>query len=315
MSDAAETNGHGGTETPPESDDTAERHETNRLGRAGAWLLTTIPKPIIGFRETLFKRMAVKSLENYYKASGGDALGINAQPGQRIEFEPIKYRTPEETDEGEKPGWKVKGRDKVWHPGRDGNSVDYLGRAPAVLLDDDDHAQAGWLKPRIGEAIDLDNYFPVFTNPTFRCTLEYGDDTAADVTNGAIPDGGYADKPIDFELDGVEEAGEWLGDTVIDIDSGDGYDGMRISARKAAQWRAEETDSEHMQMQEDRGYIRGLANGDEGPGIIKLLLICAGIILGTLAIVLLGPKLLGSGGGGGSLPSLMVNTLGTVGAI
>jgi hypothetical protein len=52
-------------------------------------------------------------------------------------------------------------------------------------------------------------------------------------------------------------------------------------------------------MQEDRGYLRGLANGDEGPSVFKLLVLCAAIILGTLAIVLLGPELV-SGGGGSS---------------
>ncbi len=67
-----------------------------------------------------------------------------------------------------------------------------------------------------------------------------------------------------------------------------------------------------MQMQEDRGYLRGLANGDEGPGMVKILLICMGIILGTLAIVLLGPELVG--GGGGSMNPL-VSTLSMLGPV
>lgn len=298
------------TEPDADTDTDAEDHikrptkEMSTLGRLGAKVLTTIPKPLLGVRGTLFKRMAVKSIENYYKTAGGDAMAINAKPGQRVELEPVKYRAPETIDEGEKPGWKAKGRDKVWNAASEGNSVNYLGRTPTVLLEDDDHVEAGWLAPRAGEAIELDQYWPLFTNPTVVAELN-ADDTTLNRNGSAVADGG-------FELE-LGSPGEWAGDNVVDLDSGDGYDGMRISTKKAREWRAENTDSEHMQMQEDRGYLRGLANGQEGPGIMKLLLICAGIILGTLAIVLLGPQLLGgSGGGAGSINPLMT-TLAAVG--
>jgi len=284
------------TDADADTDNDAEDHikwstkEMSTLGRLGAKVLTTIPKPLLGVRGTLFKRLAVKSIENYHKTAGGDAMAINAKPGQRVELEPVKYRAPETIDEGEKPGWKAKGRDKVWNAASEGNSVNYLGRTPTVLLEDDDHVEAGWLAPRAGEAIELDQYWPLFTNATFAPKAING----ADQNGHARADGGLS---IDLEL---ADPGQWAGDNVIDLDSGDGYDGMRISTKKAREWRAENTDSEHMQMQEDRGYLRGLANGQEGPGIMKLLLICAGIILGTLAIVLLGPQLLGGSGGGGA---------------
>jgi hypothetical protein len=58
-----------------------------------------------------------------------------------------------------------------------------------------------------------------------------------------------------------------------------------------------------MQMQEERGRLMGLLDGQEGPSMTKLLLICAAIILGSLAIITLGPELLGGGGGGGGIPS------------
>jgi len=263
------------------------------IGRLGAKVLTTIPKPLLGIRGTLFKQMAVKGLENYHKAAGGDAMAINAKAGQQIELEPIKYRTPEEVGEGEQPGWKVKGRDKVWNPGAEGNSVNYLGRTPTVLLEDDDHVEAGWLAPRIGAAIELDNYRPVFTNAEFDLVPDFGTGPGADRNGHTVADGG-----MEFDIE-LTQPGEWAGDNFVDLDSGPGYDGMRVSTKKAREWRVEESDSEEMQRQEDRGYIRGLANAEDGPGIMKLLLICAGIILGTLAIVVLGPELLSSSGGGG----------------
>ena len=269
----------------------------SKLGAWGASVVSLIPKPLLGVRATLYKRLFKKSLQNYYKASPGDAIAINAKPGQQIDLEPVGYRTPEEVDEGEKPGWKVKGRDKVWKPTKEGNSVNYLAKTPTVLLEDDEHVEAGWLAPRIGQAIEMDQYWPLFDVNEINAEITaVVDDANLGGPNPAVPDGGSRAAEVDLSINGLAK---WSEDNIIDLGSGSGYDGMRISASKAREWQAEHTDSEHMQMQEDRGYLRGLANGDEGPGMVKILLICMGIILGTLAIVLLGPEVVGGGGGGG----------------
>ena len=267
------------------------------LGNLAAGIITRIPKPMFGVRGRMFKAMARASVRNYHKTAGGDAIGINAKPGQEIELIPVKYQSPEETDEGGRPGWKAKGREKTWNPGTEGNSVNYLGRTPTILLQDDDHVEAGWLAPRIGEAIEMDQYSPLFVGNDFQVNVDYGSG------GNAYADGGNPNR-VQFDL---ETLGQWAGDNVIDLSSGSGHNGMRISTTKAREWRAEKSDSEHMQMQEDRGYLRGLANGDSGPGVLKLLLICGAIILGTLAIVLLGPKLIG--GSGGSVSGPLMSTL------
>ena len=281
-------------------EDTYERptKDESTVGKLAASMVTLVPKPMLGIRGTLYKRMVIKGLENYHKTAGGDAIAINGKAGQQIDLEPVQYRSPEGVDEGEKPGWKVKGRDKVWNPGKEGNSVNYLGRTPTVLLEDDEHVEAGWLAPRIGQAIEMDNYWPIFTNAKFNAVIDAG--AAGGGRNPAMADGGFGN--IELELD---HPGEWAGDNIIDLGSGEGYDGMRISTAKAREWQAEHTDSEHMQMQEDRGYLRGLANGDNGPGMVKILMLCAAIILGTLAIVLLGPELVGGGDGGGGINPLI----------
>ncbi|CAI49742.1 uncharacterized protein NP_7026A (plasmid) [Natronomonas pharaonis DSM 2160] len=271
--------------------------------------LTSTAFRIVPFTGRLFKRMAVKSIENYHKKAGGDAVGIVAKEGQQIDLIPVKYRTPEEVDEGEKAGWKAKGIDKVWNPGPEGYSVNYIGRTPTVPLQRDDHVEAGWLKPRIGTAIELDNYWPLFVNPDITANIDYG---AAGGSQRARADGGINDPAVSFELD---SPGEWAGDNIIDLDSGDGYDGMRISFNKAKEWRAETTTSESMQMQEDRGFLRGRLSGDEGPSLFKLLLLCAAIILGVLAIVLIGPQLVGGEDGGSSMNPLLVNSLMAFGAV
>ena len=285
-----------------DSDDTGRpTKEESTIGALGAKVLTSIPKPLLGIRGTLFKRMAIKGIENFHKTAGGDAVAINAKAGQQLELEPVLYRTPEEVEEGEKPGWKVKGRDKVWNPAKEGNSVNYLGRTPMVNLEDDEHVEAGWLAPRVGQAIELDNYWPIFTNPEINAVIDAGDPAGAD----ARADGGMN---VDLELD---SPGRWAGDNLIDLDSGDGYDGMRISASKAREWQAEHTDSEHMQMQEDRGYLRGLASGDD-TDVVRIFLYAALLVIGVLAVVLLGPELVGGSDGGGGINPLMIDMAATL---
>lgn len=256
----------------------------------------------IPFRQKLFKGMAVKGLEKYHSIAGGDAIGLVALPGQQLKYLPIKYISAAEAEEGQKPGWKAKSIDKTWNAGSEGRVVDYLGKTPIVLLDEDDHVEAGWLKPRIAEAIELDNYDPVFTQPVINPVFDVSVDSSPGV-NGAQPalsDGGVtADlsdqiniTEDDFEGFEVSELGAFASDSLINLSSGVGYTGMRISHRKADEWAAETSTSEEMQHQEDRGYIRGKMH-DSGPDTTKLLLICAAIILGTMFAVFGLPVLLG----------------------
>jgi hypothetical protein len=277
--------------------------EHSRVGAIVASLISLVPKPLLGVRGTLFKRMAIKSIENYHKTAGGDAVAINAKAGQQLALEPVAYKAPEECEEGERPGWRVKGREKSWDPAKEGNSVNYLGKTPVVALDDDSHVEAGWLAPRIGQAIEMDRYWPLFTNPDISAHIDMR--AGGGAANGAIADGGTS--TINFELD---DLGQYADDAIVDLNSGPGYDGMRISMSKAREWQAEHADSEQMQMQEDRGFLRGLANGDEGPSLFKLLLVCAAIILGTLFAVFGLPQLLGgSGVGAGGINPLLLGGL------
>ena len=227
----------------------------------------------------LFKKLALGALEQYHKKAGGDAIGLVALPGQQLDVVPVIYRPPTDAEDDEAAGWVAKGMNKSWNAGSEGRVVDHLGDVPIVALDHDDHAETGWLAPRISEAIELDNYDPIFTEPDFNVTVDAG-------PGAAIADGGY-----EIEL---EEPGRWMGDAVIDLDSGPNHDGMRISFRKATEWRAETTTTEEMARQEERGYYQGLAQGDSGPSAVKILLLSAAIILGTLAMVFVVPEMMGS---------------------
>lgn len=278
-------------------DDADEEVQDARESRLGGFI-GSLPR-LIPRQSKVFRAMAMKSLKGYYKRSGGDALGLDARAGQQLDLVPIKYRSADEcdTEAGEKPGWVAKGSDKTWNAASEGRVVDYLGDTPVVALDHDSHVECGWLRPRIGEAIELDNYDGVYTRPQIEPNLNVY--AAPDADGGLATDGGQADN-VEMQLQqlALQDPGRWAGDALIDLDSGDGYDGMRVSFRKATEWQSETTSTQEMQMQEDRGYLRGKA-GTDGPSMTKLLLICAAIILGSLAIFVLGPELVGSGGGGG----------------
>jgi len=302
-----------------------ERPQTEEsiIGRWAGKAIATIPKPMFGIRATLFKRMATKSINNYYKTiSGADAIAINAKAGQRLDLVPVAYRAADECGDDEVPGWYAKGRDTVWTPATEGNSVNFLnGKTPTVMLEDDDHVEAGFLASRIGEAIEMDNYWPVFTNPTFRAHFNDPSTTKQVPAAGQQPlaDGGaqrQIQQPLDQwayqNLTNVEfdKPGVWSGENIIDLNSGAEYDGMRISTAKAREWRAEHADSEAMKRAEDRGRLME-ALGGEDVDITRLFIYAALFALAVIGVVLLGPELVGGGGGGGINP-LMINAVGAL---
>ena len=285
-----------------DADTESEDKDPDRRSLTGA-IIATLPR-LIPKWTSIYRTMAIKSIENYHKASDGDAVAIDARAGQQLDLTPVKYRTAEECDEEEKPGWVEKSGDKVWNAASEGRVVDYLGRAPIVALDRDSHVECGWLKPRIAEAIELDQYGPVYTDPNFDVTID-----AQAGAGQARADGGV---PGSFSMD-LQDPGRWAGDALIDLDSGEGYDGMRVSFRKASEWQAETTTSQEMAMQQERGFLMGLMDADSGPSIVKLMILCAAIILGVLAIVIIGPDLVGGDGGSSMNPLTMMP--GLLGAI
>src|SRR6056297_4108634 len=284
------------TEFTPSDDNTPERG--SRAAGVTAKAITLGAK-LIPKQSVLFRKLALNSIKQYHKRAGGDALAIDAKAGQQLDLTPVRYRAAGECEEGEKPGWVAKDGTKTWNAASEGRVVDYLNNTPIVALDRDSHVECGWLRPRIAEAVELDQYGPVYTNPQLQLVAD------ATQSNGqAVADGGTP------ELE-LGSPGQWAGDALVDLGSGDGYDGMRVSFRKATEWMAEQTTTQEMQMQEDRGYIRGLAGGDR-PSLTKLLLICAAIILGSFLIAFVGPEIAGGGGGGGGINPLMIDTLATL---
>jgi hypothetical protein len=292
---------------PPEKNESNGLYPTTgALGRAWNNFARSFV-PVIPFKQRLFHNMAMKGLKNYHRAAGGDAIGLVATAGQRLDLEPVKFLTAEQRrdrDEPERPGWKSKKRDKTWAAGTEGQVVDWLGKTPVVLLQNDDHVEAGWQRSRVAQALDLGNHRPLFQNPQIEVTPQYQVDFSS-APGAAVTDGGELDlsaEDLDFALQhsGAEivSPGDFAGDNIIDLASPEGDAGMRISHRKANDWFQSTTTPQEMQMQQDRGYIMGKLGADE-PNAFKYLLVAGAIVVLSLLAVFVLPEVLGGGGGGG----------------
>lgn len=261
---------------------------------------------LVPFRQRVFRRMAIKSLYNYHRVAGGDAIGFNALPNGKVDLQPIKYKDALGGDD--KPGWKAKGREKTWGAGAEGRGVDYIGKTPIVLLDDDAADKGSFLQSRVAEAIDLGQHQPLFTNPEF--ILEVQSPPEADGSGPAVADGGQVDGgPVTLSAPQLKAEGVFSSDCIIDLSSPSGADGMRVSWRKYKELYGETATTEEMKRQEERGRIAELKKNDKANLAFKMMLVALGII----AVVELGPTLVAGlfgvtgsagGGGGSAIPTL-----------
>ncbi len=284
-----------------DGEDSVSKAETRGedAGEAVARTLNTAGRAITGFilqfvyaftrvlpkSSALWKNLMLKSAKAYEKRTGADAIALNARPNGTIDPIPVKW-----SPNGEKSKWVSKNGDLEWGPGSEGRNTDRLGKANVILVDEDGLEKWETLDARVAEAIELDDWDPLYTNPTIQKTVI----DSSGVDRQAVADGGYPQDAMQSYT--LRDRGE-LSDALIDISSGDGLDGMRVSWRKFKELRQETTTSEEMQRQEDRGRIAEMEGKEE---LAKKMLIIAGaIVVLSLAMAFVVPKLLASGGGGG----------------
>jgi len=274
----------------------------DRLARVTAGTVAFGTRLIPKLRERLYRRLTTKSLKGYYKTAPGDAIGLIAEPGQKLDLRPVGYRAPKDCEEHQKPGWVERGGDKVWNAGTEGRVVDYLGDTPIVALERDSHVEAGWLKPRIAQAIEFDNYDGLYTNPEINADVVADLSVDSATGGGAVADGGTQPGVVDV---GLQDLGQYQGAQILDLDSGDGYDGMRIDFGKASDWAFETTASEELEKAQERGRLKGMLGTDQ-TDLAKVYFWAAIFALLVIATVTIGPSLVGGGGGGGGINPLTV---------
>jgi hypothetical protein len=249
------------------------------------------------------RKLMMRSTHKYHKMTGGDALGLRARPNGQIEPTPVKWvdavRPMEELEEGEpkKPGWSVKNEPRTFGAGGEGRNVDWFGRTPVILLDDDNPERFETLDARVSECLeDPDRVDALIEDATINVTGVI-DQTAYqpdDSSDQAVADGGQPAVQDHYDVLFSDIARGRLKDKLIDVSSGEGLDGMRVSWRKVQEQRHEQTSTEEMHNQEVRGYLAGKAGEDDKSDLVKKLALYFILgILGFLALIFLGPQLVG----------------------
>jgi len=277
----------------------------DRISTAGASALAgTLLKgaKLIPMQSKLYRKLAVKGLKGYYKRSGADAIGLEQRPNGELDFVPLTYLASEVTDEGQRPGWQVHGRDRSYDAASMGDSVHYLKDTPIVPLHSDATVESTWMAPRIAEAVELDQYFPVFEGAQIQANFEVPPTVGQNGNANALADGGQLDAADQFRGFDLLDPGHYAGDSVVDLNSADGHDGMRISFSKAQDILDERTTSERMDMQEQRGRIMSQLQGGKEAYAMKMLLIAAAAIVLSIAAITVLPELIGGDGGGSINP-------------
>jgi len=263
------------------------------LGAFGKFLLsifTGLMKPLPVIKNKVWKKLLGVSLKQYHRASGGDRLGLEVQPSGKMDLTPVKYRGPDQCDDDEQPGWKAKGRDKVWRPTTMGQDGYRLAKVPVVPLDSDSWKSTNVLESRVAEAVDQGETRPLYSVEEAHLTAEM--DYGAGANGTAVADGGAN---LSFE----PRTSPIFEDTIIDLGSDD-YDGQAVSWEKSKELMLETVSTEEMDLHERRGELAGKAGQDRKSFVIKVMLIGAGLA----ALGLVGEELMaffiGGGGGGDS---------------
>lgn len=278
--------------------------------RTAIWLsLRAIGDAIFGFVRNLlalpvlsvigrkiWKGMLARSLHAYHKAGKGDAVGLVRKPSGQIEPTAIRWKTSDETDDDERPGWHARAFDHSWKPDTYGRELPRMGKTPVKPLDLDSWRATSFMEARVAEAVDQGDTRPLYRvdEANLTATLDYQGGQA-----GAVADGGAVVNSIEFDPRGSPV----FDDTIIDLGSCD-YDGHAVSWNKAKELYAERTTTDEMDQQEQRGFLAGRSKQDMKSWMLKILLIGGAIA----ALGLIGPELIqalfggGGGGSGGVIP-------------
>lgn len=283
------------------TDPTAERAADGIRGGvsvAAAWVgggainfISSLTRPIPAVGERLWGGMAKRSLHYYHKASGGDRMGIEIMPSGEAQLQPVKYRPPEACDVDEAPGWKAKGRDKVWKPTTGGQTGPRLHKTPIVPLSSEAWRASNTLEARVAEAVDQGETRPLYALDEADLTVTL-DAEAAGGAEAALADGGYQEASINPRSMPVYQ------DEIIELNSDD-HDGQAVSFRKVRDMWLEQTTTEEMSRQEERGFLAGRSNKDMMRFAFKIFLIAGLVAIAGLIGKELINALFSNGGGGG----------------
>lgn len=334
-SEAADDNSHD-TEDAPDRDLRAEVTETaeqasawladatartressvgERLGKALAWpvlfLATQLGKTAVTFARMLGRLTGENLWRNLIKAGykgllkstkNADAIMHVMHKGQLI-HEPVAW-------DNEEQHYRTHDKENWWNaPDESSHLYTAYSAVPTMWASSSANHVGDHVQAEVAEAMEFGNDRPLYKKPTVKTeTLEAP--PAAGQGSGARADGGN----VAVTTATVENPGR-LEDFVVPLGDPGGGDvgGRTVSGNKYYSTYPETTDTEEMHQQEWRGRQAERDMDEMMDRIQKIVLYAFVAVLGTVALFVLGPKILnstGGSGGGGLVPLMQTLPLG-----
>lgn len=322
MSDATDTDGGNGTEEPTagslreyydDLDAQREwgRQQTTRAGAiagdalAGSVRMTVVNillfvTRFIPFSHRFWRGVVQAGYQGMLKSKGGaQAVGHIMESG-RVRLEPMAYKRDHEEAPMDDPRW-VTSDGEWWHGTQD--STYHFGKVPVLWASARANELGNHVTAETAEVLDLGAGQRVHEDATVQHLSVNVDPQSHGSLDEAMADGGTIQGPTEQVT--VSDPGV-LSDELVSLDEQLSADdaGRVVSMDKYYETYPETVAPEKMQEQFTMGYMAGRDPSEYKDFVMKVMLIAAGIIIA----VLLGPSLiqalLGSGGGGVSVPVL-----------
>lgn len=237
----------------------------------------------------MWKGLLKASYKGVYKSSDDiDAIG-HIMVGGEIKHVPVTY-------DHEKEQYQTLSDDPEWWDTHAANDHEYrVGPVPAIWASSSANDVGSAVQADVAEALDIGQDGYLYEGAQVNHVQMLAPESAG-MSGDAVADGGHVVNQVE-EYVSVQSPGK-LSDRVVDLSIADDADARVVSMDKYHDTYPEKTDSEKMQRERQIGRLME-TDGDGRSWAMKMLLIAvAGIVL-SLAIVVLGPMLLGSAGGGG----------------
>jgi len=277
-----------------------------RALHAGAKNAAEVFEIIIPFKSRLYRSLTRWAVERMHKTGGGDAVAARIGEDMSLSLEPAKLKDADVDEDGaDQAGWHLKSTDRVWDETMGGRDIARLGKAPVVFLPDDSTRRVSAIEAQVKNAFsrgDWQHLFRVEQEGAVEMDTTLYVDPRAAGGDGAIADGGQNVTDHDTLPTTVKHA--VLEDTLVDISQPG-----RISMARLSEMYRQAGDADRMDEVGRLNYEAGRLDAEDTDVIgkvFKLLLAIAAI----LAVVLIGPDLLGSATAGASGGSLVPFVLG-----
>jgi len=265
----------------------------------------------------LYRKLARWAIYQMQKATSADAIAnVRLQSGAE-DLRPAKWVEGAEDEKG-RTGWKVAGVSGRWDPAVENKETNPIGKARLLHLDADETEAATWAEASMDNALQLDRERYLFRNATVRAVFDVGGRSSVEqaIHNGdteqlsqalqnglgenghARTDGGQAQQyqyDISIERPGIHE------DTLIPLDSREGFCGQAVSFSRYQELKSERSDQETVRDAKNTAWAAAKLDDIEGFDVLKWALIIGAwsamlLFKDAIAAFISG---LGSGGGGG----------------